>query len=127
MRNGLIFACAHAKQPTARTWVRFVMYHDMTPEEQPELARQLRYISNFAEFVSIDDALTISATEQAPDGRFVCVTVDDGYESGHSLMTPVFEEFGVPGAFFVVPSLSKPTSPQRSPTRATRTWRASVS
>lgn len=105
VRNGLIFACAQTRHPTARNWVRFVMYHDVTADQRFALTRQLRYIRSFAEFVSIDDALALSSAQQRPDGRFVCVTVDDGFESSYTNITPVFDEFGIQGAFFVVPGL----------------------
>lgn len=110
VRNGIIFACAQTRQQT-RNWVRVVMYHDVTADERPQLARQLRYIRNFAEFVSIDDALALSKAEPRPDGRFVCVTVDDGFESSYTNIAPVFDEFGIKGAFFVIPSLIDPASP----------------
>ena len=117
LRNSVIFAGSRMRQPTTHNWVRFVMYHDITANERSDLARQLHYIRNIAEFVSIDEALSLSKSEQSPDGRYICITVDDGYESCYTNITPILEEFGAPGTFFVIPGFieGQPPSMRRHP------------
>jgi peptidoglycan/xylan/chitin deacetylase (PgdA/CDA1 family) len=61
------------------------------------LEKQLGWISNFADFVSLDEIISI----RDPDRWKVAITLDDGYQNNLSLAVPVFERFEVPVTWFV--------------------------
>lgn len=103
MRNSIIFARSLNRQPAAGNWLRFAMYHEVAATERADLRRQLRYLDNVAEFISVDDALDLCRSTTRPDGRYVCVTFDDGFSCSYTNAMPVLQEFRVPAAFFVIP------------------------
>ena len=59
--------------------------------------------------VSLDDALARLADPRA--GRFVCLTVDDGYRDNHDTLLPILEARGIPATVYVVPGLIDRTAP----------------
>ncbi|MCS3857794.1 peptidoglycan/xylan/chitin deacetylase (PgdA/CDA1 family) [Salinibacter ruber] len=63
------------------------------------LRSHLRWLSEFAEFVTLDEILRSSKTT----GWKVAVTLDDGYRNNISLAFPIFEKLKVPVTWFVSP------------------------
>lgn len=61
------------------------------------LKRQLDWLSQFADFVSLDEIIAI----ENPHRWKVAVTLDDGYRNNATLAIPVFEKFGIPVTWFV--------------------------
>ena len=67
------------------------------------LRKQLSWLSEFADFVTLDKILCSGPT----DTWQVAVTMDDGYRNNLSLALPVFEQFEVPVTWFVTTQFVK--------------------
>lgn len=87
--------------PTGENWIRFPYYHHVYQDERARFARQLSYLRNLGEFVSIDDAVSLLESSAPLDGRYFCITFDDGFRSCLDGAVPVLVDHGAPAAFFV--------------------------
>jgi len=67
------------------------------------LRSHLRWLSQFANFVTLDEIFRSGRTK----GWKVAVTLDDGYRNNLSLALPVLEQFEVPVTWFVSPKFVK--------------------
>jgi peptidoglycan/xylan/chitin deacetylase (PgdA/CDA1 family) len=65
---------------------------------QDDFDRQLRFLKRCADVVSGDD---LPAALEAPRGRHVALTFDDGYRDNHELAYPVLCANGLPAVFFL--------------------------
>jgi len=83
-------------------WIRFPYYHHVFPDERRGFARQLDYLRNCGECISLDQAVSMLEAGQPIDGRYFCLTFDDGIKCCHDGATPILAERGIPGAFFIV-------------------------
>lgn len=61
------------------------------------LREQLDWLSDFADFVRLDEIMEVEATDRWK----VAVTIDDGYYNNISMAFPVFERHRVPVTWFV--------------------------
>lgn len=102
-RNAIICGLSVGRNPQAtNNWVRFAMYHDIPSRDRPGFERQLEYMKTIGEFVTVDDAVGLLEKGDPIDGRYICVTFDDGLEACHSNAFPILRRLGVPAVFFVV-------------------------
>jgi peptidoglycan/xylan/chitin deacetylase (PgdA/CDA1 family) len=109
LRNAIIFALSSGRDLRGSTgWIRFAMYHDIPSWGRGGFARQLAYMRSFAEFLSIDDAVRHLEHGDPIDGRYICITFDDGYKSCYKNAFPILRELDTPAAFFVVPHYIEP-------------------
>ncbi len=83
-------------------WIRFPYYHHVFDDERTAFARQLDCLANFGEFISIDDAVALLEGGATIDGRYFCVSFDDGLKSCLTGALPILAERGIPAAFYVV-------------------------
>ena len=70
-------------------WIRFPYYHHVFDDERKDFERQLKYLRNFGEFISMDDVCTMMHDTAAIDGRYFCVSFDDGYRCLYNNMMPI--------------------------------------
>jgi peptidoglycan/xylan/chitin deacetylase (PgdA/CDA1 family) len=87
--------------PSAREWVLFPYYHWVLDDEQEAFGRQLRFLRNYGDFISLDDAVAALESPSGVGGRYFCLTFDDGYRNWFTNAVPVLKELDVPAAFFV--------------------------
>ena len=87
--------------------VRIFGYHRITPDDDvfgitPEVfAGQMETLARSGvEIVRLSDALDL--LEQPIEGRYACVTFDDGYLDNLEYGLPVLETLGIPATIFVV-------------------------
>ncbi len=85
-------------------WIRFPYYHHVFDDERAGFERQLRYLKNFGEFVSQDAAVSLIQSGEKLDGRYFCLSFDDGFRSCFTHALPIIDELGIPATFFVVTS-----------------------
>lgn len=65
-----------------------------------EFREKVRLLKRHFNIVSIDELLNAESEKELPPYTVV-LTVDDGYEDCYSVITPIFDEFKVPGSFFI--------------------------
>ena len=101
-RDSLIFGLSLTGRPPRDTgWVRFPYYHHVFDDERSGFSRQLRYMRNLGEFVDLDDAIAILEAGKPPDGRYFCLTFDDGFRNCLTNGVPILLDHDAPCAFFV--------------------------
>ena len=104
LRNVAIFTLSIGCHPrNSSGWIRFLMYHQVKNENRRGFERQIDYMRTFGEFISIDEAVSILKRGDPVDGRYLCVTLDDGFKDGYTNAFPILSEKGVPAIFYVVP------------------------
>jgi peptidoglycan/xylan/chitin deacetylase (PgdA/CDA1 family) len=77
-------------------WIRFPYYHHVFDDERKDFERQLKYLSNYGDFISMNDAYTMLQQEKSLDGRYFCVSFDDGYRCLYDNMLPIAKSLNVP-------------------------------
>jgi len=83
-------------------WIRFPYYHYVFDDERQEFTRQLDYLRQFGEFISIGDAVKILEDGGAIDGNYFCITFDDGFKNNATNAVPILVDKDAPAAFFLV-------------------------
>ena len=78
------------------SWIRFPYYHHVFDDEKKDFERQLQYLSNFGEFISMDRAVDLINSSEELDGRYFCVSFDDGFYNCYSNMAEVASSMQVP-------------------------------
>lgn len=86
-------------------WVRFPYYHHVFDDERAGFEKQLDYLKRFGDFVSLDDAIDLIDGDAAIEGRFFCLTFDDGFKSCSTNAMPILGEREIPSAVFVPTAL----------------------
>lgn len=87
--------------PATRHWIRFPYYHHVYQDERAGFDRHLRFMRNLGEFVSIDQAVSLLDGDLSLDGRYFCITFDDGFRSCLDGAVPLLVDHRAPAAFFV--------------------------
>lgn len=82
-------------------FIAFPYYHHIFADERASFARQLDYLRQFGEFVSLDEAVSMLASGAAIDGRYFCVTFDDGFKNVQTHAQPIMSEKKVPLAVYL--------------------------
>ena len=102
LRNSAVLALSVGRS-ISRTggWVRFPYYHHVFDDERAGFARQLDYLSRFGEFISISDAVALLESGETIDGRYFCITFDDGFLNNLINAVPILVDKKVPAAFFL--------------------------
>ena len=77
----------------------------MFSDEVSGFERQIRYLKNFGEFIGIDDATNLLNVDYKIDGRYFCLTFDDGLSCCYNYALPVICDFGIPATFYVVTNM----------------------
>lgn len=77
-------------------WIRLPYYHHVFDDEKKGFERQMKYLKNFGEFISMDDVCAMVRSGQLIDGRYFCVSFDDGYRCCYSNMMEVTAELDIP-------------------------------
>ncbi len=90
---------------TAGTWLRFPFYHHVFDDERRGFARHLETMRQYGEFIGLDDAVRLLEDGTRLDGRYLCVSFDDGFRCGLTHAVPILAERSVPAAFFIVSGL----------------------
>ncbi len=85
-------------------WIGFPYYHHVFDDERAGFARQLKYMRRFGEFISLDDALSLLESCMPIDGRYFCITFDDGFRNVITNAAPITNEHKVPLAVFIATS-----------------------
>ncbi|MEI6986181.1 MAG: glycosyltransferase [Rhodospirillaceae bacterium] len=86
-------------------WLRFPFYHHVFDDERGGFARQLDDMRQIGEFITIDEAVRLLEDGVCLDGRYLCLSFDDGLRSCLTNALPLLATRSIPAAFFVVSGL----------------------
>jgi peptidoglycan/xylan/chitin deacetylase (PgdA/CDA1 family) len=91
-----------AKQSVPRSnWIRFPYYHHVFDDQRAGFEAHLLWMKDVATPISLDDAVALLESDAPIDGRYFCVTFDDGYKNCVTNALPILAEHEVPAAFFI--------------------------
>lgn len=82
-------------------WIRFPYYHHVFDDERHGFTRQLNYMRDFGEFISLDDVVGLLNSGEIIDGRYFCITFDDGFKNCLTNAVPILLDKGAPAVFFM--------------------------
>ena len=106
IRNATVGALSlGCKIDNTTEWIRFPYYHHVFEDELKGFENQLRFLRNFGEFISIDDAIIMIDSEDSIDGRYFCISFDDGLKCCLINAAEVLSKFEIPATFYIVTSL----------------------
>lgn len=77
-------------------WVSFPYYHHVFDDERKGFERQLNYLKNYGDFISITDAVSILTEPKGLSGKYFCVSFDDGYQCLYDNMMPIADKLSIP-------------------------------
>ncbi|MBF0182606.1 MAG: polysaccharide deacetylase family protein [Magnetococcales bacterium] len=107
LRDSAVFLLSlRAASPVGRRAVRILCYHHLFDDERAGFDRQLRYMKNLGEFLSLEDGVALLRSGNPIDGHYFCFTFDDGYRNCLSNAVPILHEHGATAAFCVVSELA---------------------
>ncbi len=82
-------------------WIRFPYYHHVFDDQLAGFEAHLRWMKKVAEPISLDDAVSALDGNGRLDGRYFCITFDDGYKHCVTNALSILAEHEVPATFFV--------------------------
>lgn len=77
-------------------WIRLPYYHHVFEDEKRDFERQLKHLKNFGDFISMDDVQELISGDQPLNGRYFCVSFDDGFANCYSNMLEISASLDVP-------------------------------
>lgn len=96
-RNSLIFGLSLGKRiENGNNWIRFPYYHHVFDDEKKDFQRQLIYLKNVGDFISMDEACSMLAGKSALTGRYFCLGFDDGFQSCFTNMLDITVSLDIP-------------------------------
>ncbi len=102
-RDALLRVLAAGRSPKSSSgWIRFPFYHHVFDDERRDFVRQLDFMAAHGDFIGLDDAVSMLESGDAIDGRYFCVTFDDGFKNCVTNATPILAEKKAPATVFVV-------------------------
>lgn len=97
-----IIGLLSAGRSLKKSGIRFPYYHHIFDDERRGFARQLKFMANHGEFISLNDAISMLENNDLIDGNYFCITFDDGFKNWLTNATPLLLDAGATAAFFVV-------------------------
>ena len=97
---------------TSGGWIRFPYYHHVFDDECRDFARQLTYMASLGDFINLDDAVAMLDSGDPINGRYFCLSFDDGFRNWLTNAMPILVEMKATAAFFLVTDFID-TSPDR--------------
>ena len=102
-RDALLRVLAAGRSPKSSSgWIRFPFYHHVFDDERRDFARQLDFMAAHGDFIGLDDAVAMLESGEAVDGRYFCLTFDDGFKNCVANAAPILADKKAPATVFVV-------------------------
>lgn len=95
-RNIAIAGLSIRKGINGNNWIKLPYYHHVFDDERKGFEGQLKYLKNFGEFISMNDVWKMVYEDKQIDGRFFCVSFDDGFNNCYENMMPITQSLDVP-------------------------------
>ena len=103
LRDTAVTALSVGRRPDTTTgWIRFPFYHHVFDDERTGFARQLDFMASLGDFIELDTAARMLASGDPIDGRYFCVTFDDGFKNWFTNAVPILVDRSAAAAFFLV-------------------------
>ena len=103
LRDAVVTALSVVRRPdAAKGWIRFPFYHHVFDDERDGFTRQLVFMASHGDFIGLNDAVQLLASGDPIDGRYFCLTFDDGFKNWITNAVPILVDRGAPAAFFLV-------------------------
>lgn len=84
-----------------KDWIRFPYYHHVFDDERKGFEKQLRFLKNFGEFISINEAIQILNEGAKINGRYFCLSFDDGYRCCYTNMVEIISKLSIPAIIYL--------------------------
>jgi peptidoglycan/xylan/chitin deacetylase (PgdA/CDA1 family) len=86
------------QSPSADTYARCLVFHDLFPAHAETFRRNVRYLKDVANVISLDDFFSGRMSRSRLN---VVLTFDDGYKSWVATVVPILRALSMPATFFV--------------------------
>ncbi len=97
LRSEVINTLALRRKITKSTnWLAFPYYHHVFDDEINGFERQLKYMQNYGDFISIEEAHTMMTSNEGIKGRYFCLSFDDGFQNCYTNMMSVTANNNIP-------------------------------
>ncbi len=83
------------------SWIRFPFYHHVFDDERKAFDRQLKYLKNRGDIISLHDAISIFEGREKISEHYFCITFDDGFKNCLTNALPILVENNCQATFFV--------------------------
>lgn len=83
-------------------WIWFPYYHHVFEDERKGFARQVAYLKSQGDIISLDQAVAMINNTEKINGRYFCITFDDGLRSCYTNAVPILLDYDVTAAFFII-------------------------
>jgi peptidoglycan/xylan/chitin deacetylase (PgdA/CDA1 family) len=101
-RNAVIFASSFAKTLRRSSgWIGFPYYHHVFDDERKRFERHLQFLRQRGDFITFDDAISLLLSSDPIDGRYFCLSFDDGFKNCATNALPILVDRQIPCAFFI--------------------------
>jgi len=97
VRNSAIRILSSKKSISkTNNWVQFPYYHHVFSDEKKGFEKQLNYLNNFGDFISMDQACELIQSDDPIPGRFFCISFDDGFLNTSLNMMEITDKLSIP-------------------------------
>jgi peptidoglycan/xylan/chitin deacetylase (PgdA/CDA1 family) len=115
IRDSAITVLSRNHSVPRSNWIRFPYYHHVFDDQRAGFEAHLLWLKNLATPISLPEAVELLDSSGRVDGRYFCVTFDDGYKNCVTNALPILAEHAVPAAFFIPTAFVGAATEERQP------------